>query len=256
MNYFIYRNGIIDKNEREYKITIGPHSTYRNIASSISLNRSQNSTRMNQFNIQSTSTIFLLLIVVSSGITAAVDTNLVRDINGHPLKPKYSYHILPVIRGRGGGLTLTPKNKTEPCPLFVAQENHEISNGLPLKFYPVNPKDKKVSLSFDLNIVFDASTICVQSTGWKLSIDEVSGRAYVGTGGMIGNPGLESVDNWFKIEKAGKGNYYYYKIVFCPSVCKFCKVMCGDIGVFVEDDGSRLLGFRNEQPLLVVFKRA
>ncbi|XP_057530690.1 kunitz trypsin inhibitor 5-like [Amaranthus tricolor] len=222
----------------------------------ISKNRSQNSTTMNQFNVFSSTTIFLFLIVVSSKITTAVETNLVRDINGHPLKPNYSYHILPVIRGRGGGLTLTPKNKTESCPLFVAQENHEVSNGLTLKFYPVNPKDKKVSLSFDLNIVFDAATICVQSTVWKLTIDEVSGRAYVGTGGMIGNPaGLESVDNWFKIEKAGKGKDYY-KIVFCPSVCKFCKVMCGDIGVFVEDDGRRLLGFRNEQPLLVMFKKA
>ncbi|XP_010683193.2 kunitz trypsin inhibitor 5 [Beta vulgaris subsp. vulgaris] len=202
--------------------------------------------------IISAATIFLFLCL--SPLTSTADTTAVLDINGRPLQAGCNYYILPVIRGRGGGLTMTSKNATELCPLYVAQEDHEVSNGLPLKFYPVNPKDKRISLSSDLNFVFDAATTCVQSTGWSLTIEMETGRRYVGTGGEIGNPGVETVDNWFKIEKDGSGKYYY-KIVYCPGVCNFCKVMCGDVGVFIEKDGRRLLGF-SDQPLLVMFKKA
>ncbi|KMT07073.1 hypothetical protein BVRB_6g154000 [Beta vulgaris subsp. vulgaris] len=203
--------------------------------------------------ILSAATIFLFLCL--SPLTSTAANIAVLDINGRPLQARSNYYILPVIRGRGGGLRMTPKNATQLCPLaYVAQEGSELANGLPLKFYPVNPKDKTISLSTDLNFVFDAATICVQSTQWRLAFDEVTGRRYVGFGGEIGNPGGNTVSNWFKIEKAETGKYDY-KIVFCPGVCNFCKVACGEIGVFVEKDGRRLLGINN-QPLLVMFKKA
>ncbi|KNA12470.1 hypothetical protein SOVF_125760 [Spinacia oleracea] len=200
----------------------------------------------------SAATILLFLSLSPPTTTAA--NPAVLDINGHPLRPRSNYYILPVVRGRGGGLTMLSKNTTEVCPLYVAQENHEVSNGLPLKFYSVNPKDTKIFVSTDLNFVFDASTICVQSNTWELTIDEETGRRYIGVGGEIGNPGVQTVSNWFKIEKAGSGKYDY-KIVYCAGVCNFCKIMCGDIGAFVEEDGRRLLGFSG-QPLLVRFKKA
>ncbi|KAK9750771.1 hypothetical protein RND81_02G220800 [Saponaria officinalis] len=196
-------------------------------------------------------TTFLLLLLSTTTTTA---TTAVLDINGHPLKPNTPYYILPVIRGRGGGLTMSPKNTTSPCPLYAAQEPQEISQGKPLKLYP-SQKTQIITLSTDLNIVFSAfAAYCRQSTGWQLRHDDQTERRYVGLGVVTGAPGVATVSNWFKIEKSGSG-VHDYKIVFCPSVCNFCKVLCGDIGVFVEGDGRRLLGFSG-QPLLVMFKKA
>ncbi|KAL9226220.1 hypothetical protein vseg_002056 [Gypsophila vaccaria] len=200
-------------------------------------------------------TTILLLLSTTTATATTTTTAAVLDTSGHPLKPDTPYYILPVFRGRGGGLTMSPKNTTTQCPLYAAQSPYETSLGKPVKLYPVNLENRIVSVSTDLNMVFSAfATPCRQSTGWQLRLDEETGRRYVGLGVVTAAPGPQSVSNWFKIEKNGSG-VYDYKIVFCPSVCNFCKVLCGDVGVFVESDGSRLLGFSG-QPLLVMFKKA
>ncbi|GAY52246.1 hypothetical protein CUMW_140430 [Citrus unshiu] len=53
---------------------------------------------------------------------------------------------------------------------------------------------------------------------------------FVKTGGIKGDLGPQTTINWFRIEKF----YGDYKLVFCPSVCKFCKVLCIDVGIFVN----------------------
>ncbi|PON57758.1 Proteinase inhibitor I3, Kunitz legume [Parasponia andersonii] len=89
-----------------------------------------------------------------------------------------------IIRGRGGGLTLAA-TRNKSCPLDVVQEQFEVSSGLPLTFFPVNPRESVVRLSTDLNIKFSAATICVQSTVWKLdSFNELLGQWFVTTGGV------------------------------------------------------------------------
>lgn len=174
----------------------------------------------------------------------------VLDIAGDKLRTGVDYYILPVIRGRGGGLTLgSTRNKT--CPLDVVQEQFEVSHGLPLTFSPVKPKKGVVRVSTDLNIRFSAATICVQSTVWKLdSFDESTSQWFVTTGGIEGNPGRETTSNWFKIEKYDKD----YKLVFCPTVCNFCKVLCRDVGIYIVD-GQRSLAL-NDVPFRVMFKKA
>ncbi|PIA35406.1 hypothetical protein AQUCO_03500053v1 [Aquilegia coerulea] len=195
--------------------------------------------------------LLVLFIALVPLAFAATGTTLL-DLDGKKLQSNTNYYILPVIRGRGGGLALAQRNKS--CPYYVAQENSELSNGLPLKFLPVNyteTKEKFVQESTDMNFVFSAATICVQSTVWRLGApDGVTNQRYVSTGGRIGSPGLRTVSNWFKIERYRND----YKLVFCPMVCNFCKVLCGDVGVFLED-GKRWLGFSTE-PLLVMFKKA
>lgn len=206
--------------------------------------------------ILSTATVLLFLCL--SPLTTTAANTAVLDIDGHPLQAGTNYNVLPVIRvPLGGGLTLASRNSsTQSCPLYVAQDTAELSKGLPLKFYPVNPKDKTIPLTTDLNVVFDASTTCVQSTQWKFTNDEAEGRPYVGTGGTIGNPGVQTLGNWFKIEKAGSGKYDY-KFVFCPGVCDFCRPFCGDVGVFQQRIGTRVLGINTDNmPLLVNFKKA
>ncbi|PWA88373.1 kunitz family trypsin and protease inhibitor protein [Artemisia annua] len=143
----------------------------------------------------------ILLILLFSTISLSLgqqSPNPVRDIDGNLVRSSAKYYILPVFRGRGGGLTLAA-TRNESCPLDVVQENMEVIKGLPLAFIPSNV--------------------------WML--DRYEGELIVTGNGKSGNPGPQTISNWFKIEKFDKD----YKLVFCPTVCNFCKVVCGDIGV-------------------------
>ncbi|OVA10715.1 Proteinase inhibitor I3 [Macleaya cordata] len=178
----------------------------------------------------------------------------VRDISGHKLRTGIDYYILPVIRGKGGGLALGSKLNGTQCPLDVVQDQPEISDGLPLTFTPVDPKKKKIRISTDLNIKFSGLTICVQSMVWQLAdIDESTGQRFIKTSGVEGNPGPETVENWFKIERDGDGDY---KLVFCPSVCTACIVTCRDIGIYVGEDGVGRLALTDGTAFKVMFKKA
>ncbi|KAF8396294.1 hypothetical protein HHK36_017910 [Tetracentron sinense] len=196
--------------------------------------------------------LFLLstLAITPSPVAADAASESVRDITGRKIRSGVDYYILPVVRGRGGGLTVgSSRNGT--CLLDVVQEQYEVSNGLPLTFSPVNPKEGVVRLSSDLNIKFSAATICVQSTVWTLAnFDETVGQYFVTTGGVEGNPGRETVSNWFKIEKYEDD----YTLLFCPTVCSFCKVICRDIGIFLVD-GTRHLAL-SDVPFKIMFKKA
>ncbi|XP_059647223.1 kunitz trypsin inhibitor 5-like [Cornus florida] len=191
-----------------------------------------------------------LVIASLTGADSASAPSPVLDVTGKILRTGVDYYILPVFRGRGGGLTLASTGN-ETCPLDVVQEQQEVDNGLPLTFTPVNPKKGVVRVSTDLNIKFSASSICVQTTLWKLdNYDESTGQYFVTTGGVEGNPGRETLSNWFKIEVYGDD----YKLVFCPTVCDTCKVICRDVGIFIEN-GIRRLAL-SDVPFKVMFKKA
>ncbi|KAI3407941.1 CDT1 domain-containing protein [Psidium guajava] len=158
----------------------------------------------------------------------------VLDTDGHELQIGVRYYILPVVRSRGGGLTLgAPRSGT--CPLAVFQEQLEVSNGFPVKLSPADAG--AVFLLTDLNIWFEAATICVQSTTWRLApYDGIAKQYFVTSGVVLGNPGRETVSNWFKIEKMDRD----YKLVFCPTMCDTCRVICRDVGAYVDDVMRRL----------------
>ena len=199
------------------------------------------------------SLFFLLLTFTTNLSPGAAESapDAVRDTDGNILRTGVNYYILPVVRGRGGGLTLARTGK-KTCPLDVVQERHEVKSGLPLTFSPLNSKKGVVRVSTDLNIKFSASTVCVQSTVWRLDYYKSTGQRFVSSGGVEGNPGPATLSNWFKIDKFGDD----YKLVFCPTVCKFCKVVCKDVGVFIDVDGSRRLALTGDQPFKVMFKKA
>ncbi|KAL1806925.1 hypothetical protein ACET3Z_029993 [Daucus carota] len=177
----------------------------------------------------------------------------VLDVDGQELRASAKYYMLPAFNsggGGGGGLALSSRDGS--CPHYVMQEGHAQSNGHPVRLLPVDKLDRNISLSSDVNIVFHAATICVQATGWKMGgVDVITGRRYLKTGALIGRPGASTVSNWFKVEKNNHGDGY--KIVFCPSVCSLCKVVCGNVGVFVEN-GKKWLGLSDGLPLIVNFK--
>ncbi|KAI3705221.1 hypothetical protein L1987_75455 [Smallanthus sonchifolius] len=172
----------------------------------------------------------------------------VRDIDGNLLRSGTKYYILPVFRGRGGGVTLAA-TRNESCPLDVVQESFELQNGLPLTLTPVNPKKGIIRESTDLNIIFSASSICIQSNVWML--EEYEGERIISGHGQAGNPGQETLSNWFKIEKYENG----YKLVFCPTVCDFCRPVCGDIGVKIDENESRRLAI-SDVPFMIMFRKA
>ncbi|KAJ7970144.1 Kunitz type trypsin inhibitor / miraculin [Quillaja saponaria] len=174
----------------------------------------------------------------------------VRDTSGKILRAGNEYHILPVLRGPGGGLTLaSTRNKT--CPLDVVQEPFDVLKGLPVTFSPVDPKKGVIRVSTDLNIKFSASAICAQSSVWRL-LKELTGVWFVSSGGVEGNPGMETTVNWFKIEKDGDD----YNFAFCPSVCESCKVLCDNLGIFIDEDGKRHLALADSlKPFKVFFQK-
>ncbi|KAK9675897.1 hypothetical protein RND81_11G039600 [Saponaria officinalis] len=193
--------------------------------------------------------IFLLpFLLYSTSKTTILDTT------GRPLRHNSMYYILPSTPGHGGGLKMTPKNKTSPCPLYVSQHDHEIYPGLPVWFLPTNSKDTQITASTDYNILFNALNPCLESAAWQLVTETVTRKRYVVTGGAIGNPGEKTVYSWFQIEKAGQGKFEY-KIMFCPNVCPSCMLRCGHLGVYAQDDGNILLGVTG-RALLISFKKA
>lgn len=175
--------------------------------------------------------------------------NAVLDVDGQELRAAAKYYMLPTSHGRGhcgGGLALSSRDGS--CPHNVMQESHAQSNGHPVRLLPVN-----ISLSDDMNIVFHAATTCVQATGWRMGgVDAITGRRYVKSGALTGHPGASTVSNWFKVEKNEHGDGY--KIVFCPSVCGFCKVVCGDVEAF-DENGKKWLGLSDGSPLIVNFRK-
>ncbi|XP_059643583.1 miraculin-like [Cornus florida] len=194
-----------------------------------------------------------LLFAFSTNPFLSAAQDAVLDSSGERLQTGVDYYILPAVSGSGGGLTLGPNSNGTNCPLDVVQEQSYGSNGLPLTFTSVNPNEEVVNLVTDQNIKFSAATICVQSTVWKLAPSDVLEGRFVTTGGVEGNPGRATLSNWFRIEKYDDD----YKLVFCPSVCgvnEGCRVLCGDLGIFVDNRVRRLA--LSEQPLKVTFKKA
>ncbi|XP_059302045.1 kunitz trypsin inhibitor 5-like, partial [Lycium ferocissimum] len=174
----------------------------------------------------------------------------VLDINGDKVRAGLNYFVLPVIRGRGGGFFPSNVKQNNTCPRDIIQDANEVQQGLPVVFTPVDPKKGVVRLSTDLNVRFFTQTICARETIWKVGeYNDKLKQYFVVTGGVEGNPRPQTVSNWFKIEKLGSD----YKFVLCPSVCTFCKVICKDVGIFIQD-GVRFLAL-SDTPFRVMFKK-
>ncbi|CAN0891136.1 Kunitz trypsin inhibitor 5 [Linum grandiflorum] len=199
----------------------------------------------------------MLLAILLISFTTLSSAAPVTDIDGTPLRSGLKYYILPSVSGNGvgngGGLALGGRIDTKKCPLSVIQDEHELSKGLPVVFLPINAKPGyTVHTNIDLNIEFTAETACDEAPVWKVeSYDHDVHQWFVGTGGIEGKPGPRTVDNWFKIAKYG-GNY---KLVYCPSVCKTCKVQCKDVGVYVDEYGKKRVALTDDEPPIVKFMR-
>ncbi|XP_027123975.1 kunitz trypsin inhibitor 5-like [Coffea arabica] len=194
-----------------------------------------------------------LFISIVSSFSSAAEPQPVLDIAGNMLRTDLYYYILPAkVRGmfRGGGLTLSSIGN-DTCPVGVFQELSEQRNGIPLTFSPLKPKDGVVRISTDLNIEFAYPETCGESPVWRVdNYVDPSADSIVSIGGVVGNPGPATLGSWFKIQKLG----YDYKLVYCPTVCSYCDVICKDVGILYQNGERRL--FLIDYPLRVVFKQA
>ncbi|KAJ4884453.1 kunitz trypsin inhibitor 1 [Raphanus sativus] len=140
-----------------------------------------------------------------------------------------SYYVLPVIRGRGGGVSLRGRGG-ELCPFDIVQESSEVDEGIP-----------------DLNIEMDVgATICIQSTYWRVGEFDEERKQYFVVAGRQDSP-----KSFFQIEKSGDD----YKFVFCPPACESGRPKCRNVGIFVDEIGVRRLAL-SSKPFLVMFKKA
>lgn len=195
---------------------------------------------------------FLLAILSTSSIFLVQTQNVsepVLDTSGKPIEIGSNYFVLPVSGQRNeGGLDVSSiRNTTNP---LVVSQNAQSSTGGSLRFSPVNRSENIVQLSTDLNVKFMSIIISDSSTVWTINTDLIPQRYLVVVGGVEGNPGRETLGNWFKIDKYEDA----YKLVYCPGVCETCRPFCGDIGILVEPNNKRVLFVGSDEPLKVKFQ--
>ncbi|KAK7270714.1 hypothetical protein RJT34_26072 [Clitoria ternatea] len=162
------------------------------------------------------------------------------DTSGNKLRAGVNYYV--------SGLSLASAGVH--CPLYVVAADQ----GLALTFTPINPEKRFIRGNTDLNIKFSTNTSCPhESTVLKLkSYDDKTGQWFVATGGVLGNPGRQTLANWFQIVKY----YDAYALFYCPRVCKDCHHQCMNVGIYEDQYGKRLALVDYDEPYKVQFQLA
>ncbi|KAB1216374.1 Alpha-amylase/subtilisin inhibitor [Morella rubra] len=173
----------------------------------------------------------------------------VHDSAGRPLQRGVEYYINPAITDNGGRFTLIDRNGS--CPFYVGQENVSGLDGFRVIFTPFDENETVIRENEDFRVVFSASTICVQSTAWKVGeTDPETNRRLIVTGE---DQSRLSTGNYFRIAASAAGDGIY-EIQWCPTdVCPTCRFICGTAGGLVEN-GKRLLAL-DGSVLPVTFER-
>lgn len=199
--------------------------------------------------IRSLCSIWLVLAISAAVAQPSSSPAPVLDSAGSPLQSGVEYYINPAITDNGGRFTLIDRNGS--CPFYVGQENVSGLEGYPVIFTPFFEGEKVIRENRDSRIVFSASTICVQSTAWKLGErDPETQRRLILTGEAEGRL---RTGNYFRLVKASVGDNIY-EIQWCPTdVCPTCRFDCGTAGGLVEN-GKRLLAL-DGSVLPVMFER-
>lgn len=198
--------------------------------------------------------LFLSFLLLAFGSVKAHNPPVL-DVSHKKVQTSTNYFILPYNTTYGGGLSLAA-TRNQTCPLEVVLHVERYDDEIPVTFHPVTTEDGVVRESTDLSIKFRTKTSCTKSTIMKVdNYDKLRKRYYLTVGGVEGNPGRETIKNWFKIEKY-KDNY---KLMYCPTVCETCKVICKNVGAYddVYDDTITYSVFAlRDEPQMVMFRKA
>ena len=205
-----------------------------------------------------TASLLLLIFVFSTkscypGVANAANEPVL-DTDGDELLSGVEYNIVSGIWGAGGGGLDLGSPINQRCPKFVVQHGRDMEYGRPVIFYPAN-NDSVVYLSNDVKIVFvpGLDAYCRAGTTWKLDdYDPSSGKWWVATGTVHGDPGPQTLTSWFKIEKPGP---LFYTLNFCPSVCDSCVTLCNPISRY-SSEGQIRLGLDRDNGWPFIFIKA
>ncbi|XP_028777979.1 trypsin inhibitor DE5 alpha chain-like [Neltuma alba] len=173
---------------------------------------------------------------------ASANGDYLRDTEGNPIRNGGSYNILPARHGNGGGLDLAATGG-ESCAVTVVQALSEQSNGAPTRLSsPYRVAYLSPNLDVDLTAV--APPKCAaQPARWTIVGQQEENRQVK----LAGQP--DTVRGSFRIQ-THRG--LTYKIVFCESG----EESCSALGLSNDKKGHRILSINDENPLVVVFRRA
>nr|XP_043638102.1 kunitz trypsin inhibitor 4-like [Erigeron canadensis] len=113
--------------------------------------------------------IFLNLLIFTTTLSHFTSgSGIIYDSAGNKLLRGIPYYILPLLRGSGGGLTLTRTTK-DGCPLNVTQEPFEFNNGVPFTFNPIVLEEEIIRGAYPISIESDVSNPCHASNILKVT---------------------------------------------------------------------------------------
>ncbi|KAF7820297.1 kunitz-type trypsin inhibitor alpha chain-like [Senna tora] len=187
-------------------------------------------------------------------VIAKVLAQVVLDSDGEPVGNGFrSYYILPVLRGKGGGLEVA-QTGPETCPLAVVQAPLEISRGIPARFSSI-VRIPYISPRFPLNIEFlpsEPSTCLPFHAAWKVEKESLLAVT-------ISTEGVEDFRGSFRIQRANEGEEEStddYKIQYCGREYDSKNQDCVDLGISIDGDQNRRLVVKDGDPLVVKFVKA
>ncbi|XP_022150807.1 miraculin-like [Momordica charantia] len=174
------------------------------------------------------SCLFLFMAIYSTAQSPPV-----LDTDGRPLQRGVEYFIKPAVTDVAGNLTLLTR-KGDPCPFHVGQVPLRSTD---IGYYILNLRflagEDTIREGRDLKVVFQAFSICITSTAWRVGETEpTTGRRLVATGND------DTATGFFRIDKSDLG---VYNLGWCPSDVPIRgRPRCGRAGILVEK-GVRLL---------------
>ncbi|RDY09284.1 Kunitz-type trypsin inhibitor KTI1, partial [Mucuna pruriens] len=180
----------------------------------------------------------LFLLCAFTSYLPSTTAEGVFDTNGEPVINGGTYYVLPVIRGRGGGIERALTGN-ETCPLTVLQSPNELSKGLPIRFsspffFPY------IAQGFPLIISFTFVPFCSPiPSSWTIVDGLPEGLAVKLTGYE------NTVSGVFTIAKSSL-ELNSYKLLFHASYSGSSKA----IGIHIDGDGNRLLVVNDNNPFL------
>ncbi|XP_076918708.1 miraculin-like [Bidens hawaiensis] len=225
-------------------------------------------------------TTFSFILIVTLSLLSAASA-VIYDSSGNKLLTGIPYYILPLLRGTGGGLTVTRATK-DSCPLDVTQEPFEVNNGVPFTFTPIVLDEQIIRGAYPISIEASVINPCSGSNIWKVTSStlkkhdedalltskkdknkkkkdddddddknkDVANVETVTTGGEFNKP-----ESCFQIvEDNLMPGLQSYQIQNCPFKCGSSSsgYTCYNIGVVTDADGNGYLA-RTDAVFPVVF---
>ncbi|KAK9064066.1 hypothetical protein SSX86_017938 [Deinandra increscens subsp. villosa] len=194
--------------------------------------------------------IFTITVTVTSPLISGA-SDVIYDTAGNKLLKGVPYYITPLLRGSGGGLTLSRSTK-DSCPLDVTQEPFQLSSGIPFTVTPIIIDESFIRSSYPISVEANVADPCKGSKILKVGTSAVAKT--VTTGGEFNSP-----ESCFQIvEDDMMPGLRSYQIQLCPFKCGLnssTSLTCYNVGVAEDADGKRFLA-QTDAVFPVVFENS